>query len=93
MAWAAFLLSLAGALALYLAAPHQSLLARAWPARLRWAGVGLLLISLAMWLEAWRPLAAVFTFCTLLMLLFTVLPCLGALRRLLQRHPAGERHG
>ncbi|HIV70379.1 MAG TPA: hypothetical protein H9903_05595 [Candidatus Aquabacterium excrementipullorum] len=93
MAWAAFVVSLLGAVAIYLAAPHQAWLAKAWPVRMRWAGIGLLLIALALWLETLRPLAAVFTFSTLLMLLFTVLPYLGALRRVLRRQPAGDRHG
>lgn len=88
MAWLAFVLSLAGTVCLYLAAPRQSWLAQPWPARMRWPGLLLLVLAQAAWLQALRPLAGLFMGITLLMLLAVALPYLGALRRLL-----GARHG
>ncbi|WBS05163.1 hypothetical protein OU994_13220 [Pseudoduganella sp. SL102] len=77
-----FVLLAAGTLAIYLASPHQSWLARPLPARpARVAGSLALLAALAAMLQAWRPLAAVFLFCTWTMLLFVAWPYLGAWRR------------
>lgn len=93
MAWAAFSCSLAGALLVYLAARHQAWLAQPLPPAARWAGCGMLAVALLLWWQALRPLAAVFTHVALLMLLFTTLPGLGALRRAWRSAPSGARHG
>jgi len=76
-------LALAGCLSMYLGAEHQRLLARRWPARpARIAGALLLAGGLAALFAALRPVTAVFVFCTWAMLLFVLLPYLGALRNL-----------
>lgn len=75
------LLGLAGCASLYFGARHQRLLARRWPARpARIAGVLLLAGGLAALLAAAQPATAVFILCTWAMLLFVLLPYLGALR-------------
>lgn len=76
-------LALAGCLSVYLGAEHQRLLARRWPARpARIAGALLLAGGLAALFAALQPVTAVFVFCTWAMLLFVLLPYLGALRNL-----------
>lgn len=73
------LLALAGSLSLYLASPHQRVLAQRWPAApARAAGALLLACGLAALCQGMTALAAVFSFCTWLMLVFVVLPYLGA---------------
>lgn len=84
----AALLSTAAALCFYLASPHQTWRAQAWPPRLRWLGAALLVAAQAAWLVALQPLAAAFTALTLQMLLLGALPLLGALRGA----PAHPRH-
>lgn len=80
------LLALAGCLSLYFSAGHQRLLAHRWPARpARVAGVLLLVAALAALFSALQPVTAVFVLCTWTMLLFTLLPYLGALRTLKER--------
>ncbi|RZL61346.1 MAG: hypothetical protein EOP81_17215 [Variovorax sp.] len=80
---AGLLLSLAGCTCIYLAADHQRLLPRRWPAApARIAGALLLVAAQAALLRALQPAAAFFVLCTWAMLLFTLLPWLGALRAL-----------
>ncbi len=75
------LLGLAGCASLYFGAQHQRLLARRWPARpARMAGALLLIGGLLALLAVVQPVAAAFIFCTWIMLLFVLLPCLGALK-------------
>lgn len=77
------LLGLAGCASFYFGARHQRLLARPWPARpARVAGALLLIGGLLALLAVAQPVAAVFIFCTWIMLLLVSLPCLGALRTL-----------
>lgn len=77
------LLSLAGCVCIYLAAKHQRLVSRRWPAKpARGAGALLLAAALLALLRTLQPAAAVFVLGTWAMLLFTLLPCLGALKAL-----------
>nr|WP_295382000.1 hypothetical protein [Pseudoxanthomonas sp.] len=73
---------IAGAVLLYLASPQQSWRATGpWPARARgWPGGLCLVISLAALLQLLGALAATFTWFTLLMLVWSVMPFLGAWR-------------
>lgn len=72
---------LLGCACIYLASPHQRWRAAPWPARTaRGAGAVLLVLG---WLGLAQHMdrsTATFTHLTLLMLAFTVLPYLGALR-------------
>ncbi len=75
-AWAAALALLAGALCLYLAAPHQALLmgvvrVRRW---LRATGGVLLTVALLLLLTMQGPATAVFTWATGAMLVWSVVP-------------------
>lgn len=77
----ALLLALAGSLAIYLASPNQRWLAVAWPSGP--ARVGGALLLLAAWPLLRQHLQATvagFMLATWLMLLFVLLPYLGALR-------------
>lgn len=77
------LLAAAGCLSIYLGAAHQRLAARRWPPRpARIAGALLLAVALATLLQDLRPVAACFVFGTWAMLVFVLLPYLGALRAL-----------
>jgi len=77
------LLALAGCLSVYLAAEHQRLASRRWsPLPSRIAGGLLLAGALVALLQDLQPVAAVFMACTWAMLLFVLLPCLGALKTL-----------
>lgn len=70
----------AGCASIYLASPHQRWLSRAcsaFPSRL--AGVALLVGGLMALLQSLYALAASFVFITALMLLFILLPYVGAL--------------
>ncbi|WP_226686892.1 hypothetical protein [Stutzerimonas stutzeri] len=70
-------LSLLGALALYLASPHQRLLVRSWPPFARAGGAGCLGLALLAWLQALPALTAVLAMSLLLMCTWTALPFLG----------------
>lgn len=79
MAAPGLLLALVGCVSIYLSSPHQSWRAHAWPARpARLAGTGLLAAGMACLLQSMQAVAAVFTWATWLMLLWTLLPWLGA---------------
>ena len=74
------LTSLLGSATIYLASPSQRWLAVPWPARAaRPAGFLLLLAGLLALLQALQPAAGSFVFVHWLMLLFVLLPYLGAL--------------
>jgi len=76
------LAGLAGCLSIYLASPHQRLLAAAWPARpARVAGALCLLLAWLAFARDMQALVASYTLATLAMLLFALLPYAGALRR------------
>lgn len=80
------LLALAGCASLYLASPRQRWLARPWAARpARAAGAALLAAGLAALLQALQTVTAAFTFVTWAMLLFVLLPYLGALLSIARR--------
>ncbi|MBZ8142583.1 hypothetical protein CLD22_22115 [Rubrivivax gelatinosus] len=80
---AGLLLAAAGGACVYLASPHQRLAARAWPARpARAAGALLWATALVALLQALLPLTAVLVLATWAMLVFTLLPYLGAGRTL-----------
>lgn len=70
-------LSLVGALALYLASPHQRLLGRSWPPFARAGGAGCLGLALLAWLQALPAPTAVLAMSLLLMCAWTALPFLG----------------
>ena len=72
----------AGAVLLYLASPQQSWRAAGpWPARARgWPGGLCVLVSLLALLQLLGALAAAFTWLTLLMLVWSVMPFAGAWR-------------
>jgi hypothetical protein len=71
--------ALAGCSCVYLASPNQCWRARSLPARPgRVAGVLLLAIGSGAFLQGMQPVAAVFAFAHVLMLLFILLPYLGA---------------
>lgn len=74
------LLALAGSISIYLASPHQRWRGRplvAGPARS--LGCALLALGLVLVCQVMQIVAAVFLFATALMLLFLLLPYLGAL--------------
>lgn len=74
------LLALAGCTGIYLASPNQRWLAAAWPALPARIGGGLLLAAgLAALLRDFQAVVAGFVLATWLMLLFVLLPYLGAL--------------
>lgn len=76
------LAALAGCIAIYLASPHQRWLDRPWPtAAARGLGVGLLLLSAWLFTQRLQLLTLIYTQSALLMLVFALLPYLGALRR------------
>lgn len=78
--------TLLGSLSVYLASPHQRLLAQPWPTQpARVAGLLLVLAGGAALLRAMQTLPALFTLITLLMLAFAAWPYLGALRQLYGR--------
>jgi hypothetical protein len=67
-------------LSLYAASPNQRLWAAAWPRRpARLAGAGLLVLGWLAFAQDMRALAATFTWLTLMMLAFALLPYIGAL--------------
>lgn len=70
-------LSLLGALALYLASPHQRLLARSWPRSARAGAAGCLALALLAWSQALPTPTAVLAMSLLLMCAWTALPFLG----------------
>ena len=75
--------SLFGCVSLYLASPHQSLLAARWstrPARI-W-GLTLLALGVLCLARGMQALTASFVFVTTMMLVFSVLPYIGALRNI-----------
>lgn len=73
--------ALLGCTCLYLASAHQRWRATPWPARpARCAGAVLLVLGWLGLLQDMHRTTASFTYLTLLMLVFTVLPYLGALR-------------
>ncbi len=85
---AAFVAITTGAACLYLGAPNQRWLSRplsAWPSRV--AGAALLLLSVFLWSRAVQLSTAIFVTLTLIMLLFIVFPCLGALRAVIRNAP------
>lgn len=86
-ALAAAALALAGAMALYAAAPHQRLLPKALPRAGAAAGIAALAGSLALLLTISGPAAAVFVWITAAMTVWSIAPILVAwLKR-----PKGER--
>jgi len=70
-------LSFSGALAFYLASPHQRLLASAWPGSTRGGALGCLALAVLAWLQALPALTAVLAMSLLLMCVWTALPFLG----------------
>ena len=85
MVWLALLAIAAGiasAMLLYVASPQQQLRAAGpWPARHRaWPGAVCALLSLLALLPLLAPMEAVFTWCVLLMLVWSLAPFLGAWR-------------
>ena len=78
---------LTGCVSLYLASPHQSLMAVRWsnrPARIR--GLTLLALGGLSLTQGMRALTAAFVFVTALMLIFSVLPYIGALLNIRRRN-------
>jgi hypothetical protein len=83
---------LAACSCIYLASPHQRWLARPWPAApARALGAVLLAVGLGVLLHCLQPVAATFTFITLLMLLFIALPYLGCFSGPRRGGPDGRR--
>ncbi|MFC0205827.1 hypothetical protein [Novosphingobium soli] len=79
LAWLGACLVAAGALALYLAAPHQVLVAPGGPRRsFGWAGVALLVLGLVALLNWAGPATAVFIAFTFASLVWTLVPLLAA---------------
>lgn len=89
LALAAALLGIGGAWLLYLAAPQQLWRARGpWPARHRiWPGALCLLLSLALLLREMGSGAAFFSWLTLVMLVWSLAPFLGAWRAQMRKRP------
>ncbi|MFO1125089.1 MAG: hypothetical protein U1E25_07290 [Methylocystis sp.] len=86
--FAACIAIIAGVVGLYLGAPNQSWLSRPLPAlRSRVAGASLLLLGVFLWRETVQLSTAIFATFVLTMLLFIILPCLGALRSLIGKTP------
>ena len=68
-------------LCIYAASPHQKLLHACWPARrARLAGAALLIVGWLALAQDFQRLTATFVFVTTLMLVFALLPYLGAFR-------------
>lgn len=68
-------------LCIYAASPHQKLLRACWPARsARLAGAVLLLVGWLALAQDLQRLTATFVFVTMLMLVFALLPYVGAFR-------------
>lgn len=79
LAWTGILMTAAGALALYLASPHQqALTAPRSPRVLGWAGAGGLLLGLVMLLNWAGPATAVFIMLTAAMLVWSTVPLVAA---------------
>lgn len=77
--------ALLGCVCIYLASPHQRWLEAPWPARAaRCAGAVLLVLGGLGLAQDMHRVTAAFTYLTLLMLVFSVLPYLGALRSVKQ---------
>lgn len=75
LAWTGILMTAAGALALYLASPHQQALTDPRPPRvLGWAGAGGLLLGLVMLLDWAGSATAVFITLTAAMLVWSTVP-------------------
>jgi hypothetical protein len=73
--WLAAFATLAGALCIYVASPHQALVRRPVDARaVRWAGIVLLVAALALLLALQGPATAVFTWATGAMLVWSIVP-------------------
>ncbi|SSW70005.1 hypothetical protein [Achromobacter agilis] len=69
-----------GCFCIYRASPNQRWRPAPWPARpARTAGAALLALGAWGCLHAFSAVAAVFVFCTALMLFFSLIPYLGAL--------------
>lgn len=79
---ASAVLAVAGAILLYVASPQQQLLARGpWPSRQRaWPGASCVLASLVLLWPRMGAAAAVAAWLTVLMLVWTLAPFLGAWR-------------
>lgn len=77
---AVLLLTVAGATLVYAGAQHQKLLASPRPA-LRWRGWLALILALVPMVGWFGPATAVFTWATLLMLVWSVVPLVAAWRR------------
>lgn len=74
-AWLATLATLGGAMCLYIALPHQVIVAKHAPKRLwAWAGAALLAAALALLLTVQGPATAVFTWSTGAMLVWSIVP-------------------
>lgn len=82
LASVAVLAGVAGAIALYLASPHQQWRTEAWTSRWRHVpGSVLLLLSLSLLLAVQGRGTAVFSWLTLQMLVLSAMPFLGRWRR------------
>lgn len=83
----AIIATLTGSLCLYLASPNQRWLGHALPKGIAFGcGTVLLLLALGGWLQAFSPVAGLFSFVTLTMFLFGLFPYLSLLK------PAGCPH-
>lgn len=78
-----------GCLCIYLGSPNQRWRRAPWPP-LAARAAGIAALALGAWgcLRAFSAVAAVFVFCTALMLFFSLIPYLGALASL----RAGDKH-
>lgn len=80
--------TLAGCVCIYLASAHQRWRAAPWPARpARAAGAVLLALGWLALAQDMQRLTAAFSFATLVMLVFTLLPYVGALLSLRRGAP------
>ncbi|MBM3577465.1 MAG: hypothetical protein FJX40_07330 [Alphaproteobacteria bacterium] len=85
---AALVAIVAGAACFYLGAPNQRWLSRrlpAWPSRI--AGAALLFLGVLLWSQVVQLSTAIFATLVLIMLLFIIFPCLGALRTVVRNAP------
>jgi hypothetical protein len=81
MTFPALLLTLFGALLLYLSSPHQALRRAALPAaRARFAAAASLLVALILWQTLTTPVTGLFILITLLMVLLAAFPWLALAR-------------